>query len=109
MAFGSASFTELLEAWDGIGVVVRRDAPTGTWMFVALHDDALGRPVGGCRMTTYSRPEEGLRDALRLAEGMTWKWAAMDLPYGGGKSVLAVPRPLAGADRLGLLRRFGAL
>ncbi|MEQ9400257.1 MAG: Glu/Leu/Phe/Val dehydrogenase dimerization domain-containing protein [Longimicrobiales bacterium] len=109
MAFGHESFTELLEAWDGRAVVVRYDVPTGTWIFVALHDDTLGRPVGGCRMKVYPRPEEGLRDALRLAEGMTHKWAAIDLPYGGGKSVLAIPRPLEGAARRGLLRRFGGL
>ena len=101
------SFTELIEAWDGLGVVVSRDLPTGTWIFVALHDDTLGRPVGGCRMKQYPRPEDGIEDALRLAEGMTWKWAAVDLPYGGGKSVLAIPRPMHGDERLGLLRRFG--
>ena len=41
-----ASFTDLLEGWSGQAVVVRHDAPTGTWIFVALHDDTLGRPVG---------------------------------------------------------------
>ncbi|MCH7565735.1 MAG: hypothetical protein IH968_18135 [Gemmatimonadetes bacterium] len=29
---------ELMAEWDGIGVVVRHDAPTGTWIFIALHD-----------------------------------------------------------------------
>ncbi len=109
MAFGQESFTELIEAWDGIGVVVRYDVPTRAWIFVALHDDTLGRPVGGCRMKTYPRPEEGLRDALRLSEGMTHKWAAIDFPFGGGKSVLAIPGPLAGEARRGLLHRFGEL
>jgi leucine dehydrogenase len=105
----TAAFLELIEAWDGLAVVVRHDRPTGTWIFVALHDDTLGPPTGGCRMKPYDRPEEGLRDALRLAEGMTHKWAAMDFPFGGGKSVLAVPRPLEGEARRGLLRRFGHL
>lgn len=100
---------ELIAEWDGIGVVVRHDAPTGTWIFVALHDDTLGRPIGGCRMKVYDRPEDGLLDALRLAKGMTSKWAAIDLPFGGGKSVLAIPRELQGAERTGLLHRFGAL
>lgn len=100
---------ELMADWDGIGVVVRRDAPTGTWIFIALHDDTLGRPVGGCRMKVYERPEDGLIDALRLAKGMTNKWAAIDLPFGGGKSVLAIPHELEGAERTGLLHRFGAL
>lgn len=109
MAFGDETFTDLVAAWDGIGVVVRYDEPTGAWIFIALHDDTLGRPVGGCRMKTYPRPEEGLRDAMRLARGMTHKWAAIDFPFGGGKSVLAVPRPLAGPARRGLLHRFGGL
>ena len=103
------SFLELIEAWDGVGVVVRHDELTGSWIFIALHDDTLGHPVGGCRMKKYARPEDGLRDAMRLARGMTYKWAALDLPWGGGKSVLAIPGPLSGGDRRGLLRRFGGL
>ncbi len=103
------SFIELIEAWDGVGVVVRYDEPTGSWIFIALHDDTLGPPVGGCRMKKYARPEDGLHDAMRLARGMTHKWAALDLPCGGGKSVLAIPGPLSDGDRRGLLRRFGGL
>ena len=106
---GIPGFLDLMEEWDGVGVVVRRDRPTGTWIFVALHDDTLGPATGGCRMKVYDRPEDGLLDALRLAEGMTYKWAAMDFPFGGGKSVLAIPRPMAGEERVGLLHRFGAL
>jgi len=60
-------------------------------------------------MKVYDRPEDGLVDALRLAEGMTYKWAAMDFPFGGGKTVLAVPRPLEGEERRALLHRFGGL
>ncbi len=109
MAFGNEGFLELLDAWDGLGVVTRRDHAAAAWIFVALHDDALGRPVGGCRMRVYDRPEEGLRDALRLARGMTEKWAAMDVGYGGGKAVLALERPLDAEERHGLLLRFGDL
>lgn len=105
----ASDIEELIAGWDGLGVVVRFDQPTGAWVFIALHDDTLGTPVGGCRMKGYTSPSHGLRDAMRLAEGMTYKWAALDLPFGGGKSVLAVPRPLEGEDRKGLLRRFGRL
>jgi leucine dehydrogenase len=66
-------------------------------------------PVGGCRMKVYDHPSDGLRDALRLAEGMTYKWAVLNLPFGGGKSVLAIPRPLDREARQGLLRRFAEL
>jgi leucine dehydrogenase len=102
-------FFEILEGWDGLGVIVRHDHPTGAWIFIALHDDTLGPATGGCRMKVYDRPEDGLADALRLAEGMTHKWAAMDFPFGGGKSVLAIPHALEGAERRGLLHRFGEL
>lgn len=102
-------FLSLLESWEGVGVVVRYDRPTGSWIFLAIHDDTLGPATGGCRMKVYPRPEDALQDALRLAEGMTYKWAAMDFPYGGGKTVLAIPRPLHGEERRGLLHRFGTL
>lgn len=100
---------DLIDRWDGLGVVVSREASVDAWIFVALHDDRLGVPVGGCRMTEYETPVEGLRDALRLAEGMTWKWASIGLPFGGGKSVIALSRPLAPEERESLLRRFGRL
>lgn len=99
----------LIEQWDGLGVVTSYHAETGSWIFIALHDDTLGRPTGGCRLKTYGTPAEALKDALRLAEGMTWKWAAMDFPYGGGKSVLAVPGPMRGEARRSLFTRFGQL
>jgi leucine dehydrogenase len=100
---------ELLSSWNGLGVVTRFDAETGTWMFIALHDDRLGAASGGTRMRVYERPEDGLLDAMRLAEGMTYKWAALEMPVGGGKAVLAVPELLAGEARQGLLRRYGRL
>lgn len=100
---------ELLKEWDGLGVVQGYDHQTGTWTFIALHDATLGPMVGGCRMKPYPTPEDGAKDAMRLAQGMTYKWAAIDFPFGGGKSVLAIPRPLEGEERRGLLRRFGRL
>jgi len=96
----------LIEGWDGLGVVSSYHQETRSWIFVALHDNTLGRPTGGCRLTSYPSPADGLRDAMRLAEGMTSKWAAIDLPYGGGKSVLAVPGPVTGDRRQRLFRRF---
>lgn len=99
----------LIRSWDGHAVITRFDQPTGSWMFIALHDRTLGRPTGGTRVRVYDSPAEGLHDALHLAEGMTHKWAAADLPFGGGKAVLAIPEPILGAARSGLLRRYGRL
>ncbi len=103
------SIKSLIETWDGIGVVIRYDAETETWIFVALHSDRLGAPSGGTRMKVYSGPAAGLRDAMRLARGMTHKWAAVGLDHGGGKAVLALSRPLQPDERTGLLRRYGQL
>jgi leucine dehydrogenase len=99
----------MIREWDGLATVVRYDALTGTWIFIALHDDTLGRPMGGTRMRVYPTPADGLLDAQRLAEGMTHKWAGAGIELGGGKAVLAVPRPLEDAERAGLLRRYGRL
>jgi leucine dehydrogenase len=98
-----------LESWDGLAVVSRYDAPTGAWMFIALHDNTLGPMSGGTRMKLYSCPAEGLRDAMRLAEGMTRKWAAIEFGCGGGKAVLALSREFDTEERDGLLRRYGQL
>jgi leucine dehydrogenase len=100
---------DLIEGWGGEAVVTRFDRDSGTWFLIALHDSTLGMPVGGCRMRVYPSPDDALLDAMRLAEGMTYKWASNDVPFGGAKAVLAVPEPLNGADREGVLRRFGRL
>jgi leucine dehydrogenase len=102
-------FESVLRDWDGEAVVCRFDRESGAWMFVALHSTALGTAVGGTRMRVYATPGEGLRDAQRLAETMTLKWATLELPIGGGKAVLALAGPLPPAARRGLLRRYGAL
>lgn len=104
-----SSIQELIRAWDGECVVVRHDAATDAWIFIAIHDRTLGMAMGGCRMKVYPSPGDGLRDAQRLAAGMTLKWAGIEFPMGGGKAVLAVPRPLEGEEREGLLLRFGEL
>ncbi len=99
----------LIEEWSGESVVAHYDRAAQTWMFIAIHDSTLGPAIGGCRMKVYGSPDEALRDAMRLAEGMTYKWATLGFDVGGGKSVLAVPRRLEGAERDALLRRFGRL
>lgn len=103
------SWQELIKNWPGEEVVVRHDRETQAWMFIAIHSNRGRRSVGGLRMKVYPEPGEGLWDALRLAEGMTYKWAAIDVDYSGAKGVIALSRPAAGEERTGLLRRFGRL
>jgi leucine dehydrogenase len=98
---------DLIRDWDGLAVVARYDRPSEAWFFVALHDPTLGPPTGGCRMRVYPRPEDGLLDAMRLARGMTFKWAGVGIERGGGKSVIALSRPLEGEERTATLLRFG--
>jgi leucine dehydrogenase len=100
---------DLLEDWDGEAVVVRRDRPSGAWIFIAVHSTRLGPAAGGTRMRTYPDPGAALRDALRLAEAMTLKYAVPGFPRGGGKAVIAVPPDLDPAARTALLRRYGEL
>src|SRR5205807_8035303 len=57
----------------------------------------------------YATPSEALADAMHLGAAMTLKMAAVDLPFGGAKAVLAVPRPLAGEERRALVTRYGDL
>jgi leucine dehydrogenase len=94
-------------SWDGEQVLVRYDAPTGTWIFICMHSHRLGPSCGGTRMKVYGSPGEAVLDGTRLAAGMTVKFAVAGFPFGGGKAVLAVPRLLDGEERAGLLRRYG--
>ncbi len=105
----ATSVLELIAAWDGLGVVCRHDPPTGTWIFICLHNDKLGPPTGGTRMKVYPELGDALLDAMRLAEGMTHKWAGIGVASGGGKAVLAIPETIEGEARTGLLHRYGQL
>ena len=102
-------FEDLLQAWDGEEAVIRYDAESGAWMFVCIHSTALGPGGGGTRLRVYPTPADGLADAMRLSGAMTRKFAAADIPRGGGKAVLAVPELPTGDARRRLLLRYGDL
>jgi leucine dehydrogenase len=76
----------------------------------AVHSTALGPALGGVRLWHYEATTDGIRDALRLARGMTFKAAAAGLELGGGKGVICgPPRPPSGQARRDLLLDFGDL
>ena len=102
-------WSDLIRAWPGEEVVIRYDRETDSWMFIAIHSTLGKRSVGGVRMKVYPDPADGLLDALRLSEGMSNKWAAIEVEYGGGKGVIALSRPVKGEERTALMRRFGRL
>src|SRR6476469_1469180 len=64
---------------------------SGAPIIVAVHSTALGQAVGGCRLWHYDHWSDGLIDALRLSRAMTLKSALAGLPFGGGKTVVALP------------------
>ncbi len=54
--------------------------------FIVKHSNALGPCKGGIRMTA----DVNLDDATALAMEMSWKCALIGVPFGGGKSGIAV-------------------
>ncbi len=75
-------------------VVRARDPSSGLDAIIAIHDLRLSKAaLGGTRIHPYATFEEALTDATRLARGMTFKSAASQCGWGGGKSVIiADPR-----------------
>lgn len=69
-------------------LVLRQDSASGLSAVIAIHSTRLGPAAGGCRHWVYENTEAAVCDALRLAEGMTYKNALADIPFGGGKSVI---------------------
>jgi len=102
-------FEELLQGWDGEETVIRYDPESGAWIFVCIHSTARGPAGGGTRLRVYPTPADGLADAMRLSGAMTRKMAVADMPLGGGKAVLAVPKLPEGEARRRLLLRYGRL
>jgi leucine dehydrogenase len=104
-------FEELLEAWDGEELVVHRDRTTSSWMLIGVHSTILGPAMGGTRLKPYASPDDAVDDVLRLSGAMTLKQAAADLPFGGGKAVIAAPEVPGPATevRRSLLLRYAEL
>ncbi len=86
-------------------VVLCQNGDVGLRAVIAIHSTDLGPATGGLRMWTYDSEEEAILDALRLARGMTYKYAAAGLNLGGGKAVIiGDPRT---QKTEGLLRAMG--
>lgn len=61
---------------------------------IAIHSTALGPALGGCRLIEYPSTDAAVVDAIRLAQGMTYKAAMADLSLGGGKMVILKPKEI---------------
>ena len=86
-------------------MVLCNDRDTGLRAIIAIHSTQLGPATGGLRMRPYATEEEAMLDALRLARGMTYKYAAAGVNLGGGKAVI-VGDPKRDKTEA-LLRAFG--
>lgn len=69
-------------------VVFCNDKTTGLRAIIAIHNTTLGPALGGCRMQPYKSLDAALNDVLRLSKGMSYKCAAADVDFGGGKAVI---------------------
>lgn len=84
---------------------IKHDESSGMLAIIAIHSTRLGPALGGCRFRTYSSFDEAIIDALRLAQGMSYKAAISNLPFGGGKAVIIHPPELN--NRTQVFRSFG--
>ena len=67
------------------------DPKSGLRAIIAIHSTRRGPALGGTRSLPYPTESHAIFDAMRLAQGMSYKSAFAGLPYGGGKAVLIRP------------------
>ncbi len=84
---------------------IAQDEKTGLRGIIAIHSTRRGPALGGCRFLSYPNEQAALQDAIRLAQGMSYKAALAGLELGGGKSVIL--RPAHVDDRAALFEAFG--
>jgi leucine dehydrogenase len=79
------------------------------YAIIAINSTSRGPAIGGCRFISYNSLNEAIADALRLAKSMTFKTAAADLNYGGGKMVIykQSQQELSSLDRKKLMQFIG--
>jgi len=77
-----------MERYDYENILLCQDKALDLKAIIAIHDTTLGPATGGCRMWRYDSEMEAIEDALRLARGMTYKYAAAGVNLGGGKTVI---------------------
>lgn len=92
--------------WSSEQLVLCADEAVGLRAAIAVDDTTRGPALGGVRFKPYATGADAVREARRLAAGMTRKNALAELPYGGGKSVIVDDG--AASDREALMERFGA-
>lgn len=79
---------DYMARYDYEKVLLLQNRDVGLRAVLAIHSTVLGPAAGGCRMWTYNSELEAIEDAMRLARGMTYKYAAAGVNLGGGKVVI---------------------
>jgi glutamate dehydrogenase (NAD(P)+) len=72
----------LFDEWGPEKVVCVSDTRTGMRGVLVIDNTARGMGKGGTRMS----PDVSVTEIARLARVMTWKWAGVDLFFGGAKA-----------------------
>ena len=91
---------DLVDDWGPEKIVVVSHRRTGMKGVLVIDNTARGVGKGGTRMA----PTVTVEEVARLARTMTWKWAGVDLFYGGAKAGI-VADPTA-PDKEAVLRAF---
>ena len=95
-----ADALSLVDDWGPEKIVVVSHRRTGMKGVLVIDNTARGIGKGGTRMS----PTVTVGEVARLARVMTWKWAGVDLFYGGAKAgIVADP---ASRDKEAILRAF---
>ena len=71
-----------MDEWGPEKIVAVSDAKTGMKGVLVIDNTSRGMGKGGTRM----QPTVSVDEIARLARVMTWKWAGVDLFYGGAKA-----------------------
>jgi len=96
----TADLLESIDEWGPEKIVCVSDSRTGMRGVLVIDNTARGMGKGGTRMS----PSVTVAEIARLARVMTWKWAAVDLFFGGAKAgIVADP---SGPDKERVLRAF---
>ncbi|MFJ8673206.1 Glu/Leu/Phe/Val dehydrogenase [Streptomyces sp. NPDC093589] len=90
----------LVDDWGPEKIVVVSHRRTGMKGVLVIDNTARGTGKGGTRMS----PTVTVGEVARLARVMTWKWAGVDLFYGGAKAGI-VADPVS-RDKEAILRAF---
>lgn len=79
---------DYMTKYDYEKVLLFQNQDVGLRAVLAIHSTILGPAAGGTRMWTYASDLDAMEDAMRLARGMTYKYAAAGVNLGGGKVVI---------------------